>query len=668
MLSRLSSIAKLTIPAALAFQVFSADESHAQQPNLEPENAGRVELVDPAKRVTDTSITFNPGAPFNTSTGALIGGGLGGLALLFALYAYRRKLKVAAPYAVAGGLMALMIANPEILKENYDQLPSEIVVMVDETASNSITDRATIREQVKRQLQEQFGKIPNINVRFVPVDGTLDGANGGSKIFEALGKVDNLNPDHLGGIIVLTDGQIHDVPDLSPFGNDVPIHTLIIGQPDEKDRVAELIASPRFGLVGEKHTIRFKVDDKGTGAQSGEPISVRISGGAEGAHTIKAVPGEVIETQITIANPGSNIITVEAEALDGEITDVNNRIVVKIDGVREDLNVLMISGKINGSVRELRDFYQSDPDSNVIHFMSMRLSEDFDDTPRKELALTRVPLHEVFGQALEKFDLIVFDHYEDFNTLPARYLKGIADYVEKGGSLLVVAGPEYAGSRSLHTTPIGSILPVRPNGRVTEEIFKPSATDLGGRHPVIRGLNGLGDGAEPTWGPWTRAVSGEVTSGRTLLQTPDGKPLLVVDNKGEGRVAMLMSDSFPLWGAGFEGGGPDAQLLRRTSHWLMKSPELEEEALFLSATGNSELIIRRQTMSEEKPAAIEIRRPDGQTETVEFTEQVSPGVWQITYPYDKEGIYSVTQGSGENIFTRNISVGLNQTKELADVI
>ena len=77
------------------------------------------------------------------------------------------------------------------------------------------------------------------------------------------------------------------------------------------------------------------------------------------------------------------------------------------------------------------------------------------------------------------------------------------------------------------------------------------------------------------------------------MEGPDGRPLLVLDREGEGRVALLASDQAWLWGRGYEGGGPQLELLRRLAHWLMKEPELEEEALSATAEGQTLTITRR---------------------------------------------------------------------------
>ena len=84
------------------------------------------------------------------------------------------------------------------------------------------------------------------------------------------------------------------------------------------------------------------------------------------------------------------------------------------------------------------------------------------------------------------------------------------------------------------------------------------------------------------------------------MEGPEARPLLVLDRQGEGRVAMLASDQAWLWSRGFEGGGPQLELLRRLAHWLMQEPELEEEVL--RGTGEEGgVVITRRTLAETVP-------------------------------------------------------------------
>lgn len=671
-----TSIGKALAPFAFATMMASATAAYGQDMTAEPINdnvlppAASTEVIETERSWSG----FNPRFPLNSDIGMVAGGVGGGLALLFGVYAYRRRVKWALPAMLAGGVVATTLLNPEITAQDYQQLPTTILVVVDESTSNKIGSRAQLTEEIRQKVLADLGGLDDVVIKVVNVEDSFDtGENNGTKIFNALSRIDGLNPSHVGGVIVLTDGQIHDVPTVSPFGPNAPIHTLITGSAAEKDRSAVLLSSPRFGQVDEEQTIRFRIDDFGIDpALPKTPIEVQISGGTGEAQTIQVIPGEEVTTTVTLTSPGKNIYTIIAPALEGEVTDQNNNLVVNIEGVREDLNILLISGGINNNVPMLRSFAKSDPNAAVIPFMALRIQSDVDETPREEMQLVTLPLKEIFESALEKYDLIVFDSYANYRAIPTQYLAGMAKYVQEGGAMLVLSGPEYAGRYTLDRSPIGSeLLPVKPNKEVREEVFTPTLSEDGYHHPITRNLDGAGQfGAQPTWGPWIRVIGSDIIPGddtHTLLQTPEGEPLLVITKRGEGRVATLLSDSLHLWDRGFEGGGPSQQLLQKISHWLMRAPELEAEALRVRQV-EGRIVIERQTMSDEAPPEVEIITPDGTSVKVELTTQSSPGIWQAEYDFEQQGAYRFVQKDNDKSYTTSLKVGVDNNFEMREVV
>ena len=262
----------------------------------------------------------------------------------------------------------------------------------------------------------------------------------------------------------------------------------------------------------------------------------------------------------------------------GEITDQNNRAIAVIEGIRDRLRVLLVSGEPHPGERTWRNLLKSDPSVDLVHFTILRPPEKQDGTPIKELSLIAFPTRELFVEKLDQFDLIIFDRYNRQGVLPQLYLANVADYVEKGGAVLLAAGPDFASPAGLYYTPLGGILSTAPTGNMLEGAFKPQVTGIGERHPVTRGLPGWKKD-NPDWGRWFRLVDTEVSGDETVMSGLQDKPLLVLSRKGEGRVATLLSDHGWLWARGFEGGGPQTEMLRRMAHWLMKEPDLEEEAL-----------------------------------------------------------------------------------------
>jgi hypothetical protein len=225
--------------------------------------------------------------------------------------------------------------------------------------------------------------------------------------------------------------------------------------------------------------------------------------------------------------------------------------------------------------------------------------------------------------------------------------------------VLVAAGPDYASPTSIWRTPLDAILPAEPSGNVTERGFHARLTEVGKRHPVTRDLEGS-DSDPPHWSRWFRLVDTRNGTGTAVMQGPDKKPLLILSREGEGRVALLLSDQLWLWARGFEGGGPHLDLLRRLSHWLMKEPDLEEEALRLTASGH-ELLVRRQTMAEEV-SDVTLTSPSGATRTLKLTA-AEPGVWQGSIPANELGLWRATDGKLNAL----VSIGPANPREFAEV-
>ena len=560
--------------------------------------------------------------------------------------------------AIALGLVVLALANPSFTREDRDQLSSIAVVVVDKSPSQNFGDRTKQTESARAAIVDRLGHIPGLDVRVVEA-GQSDGETDGTRLFTALGStLADVPTDRIAGVIMLTDGRVHDVPaDASALGFAAPIHALITGSKDERDRRVALIAAPRFGIVGQSQTITFKVEDQGVKAGTAE-VTVRRDGDVIDTRTVPVGVQQNVEIQIP--HGGQNIVEIEAAPLPGgELTTVNNRAVVSIDGVRDKLRVLLVSGEPHAGERTWRNLLKSDPSVDLVHFTILRPPEKQDGTPINELSLIAFPTRELFQQKINDFQLIIFDRYARQGVLPIIYFDNINRYVRDGGAVLVAAGPDYASQTSLWRTPLDSVLPAEPDGNVTDEAYRPSLTDLGKRHPVTRGLDGS-DSNPPNWSEWFRIVNTRNTTGTTVMQGPDQKPLLVLSRQGEGRVALLLSDHIWLWARGFEGGGPHLDLLRRLSHWLMKEPDLEEEALRLNISGH-DLVVRRQTMAE-SVADVTLTSPSGTSQVLKL-DATQPGVWEKSVKADELGLWRATDGKLNAL----VNIGPANPREFTEV-
>ncbi|GEM_PF-12117 len=647
-----------------AFQVAQATgtgeqiDAIAQTVETAAQEQAQAQRQAQVQSISSRSIQFDPLLPIALIAG--LGLAYGG----FCMFAARRRMQGAWLRAAAGGAMVLTLLNPEILEEQREILPTEVAIVVDRSASQGLDNRGATTQATYDALMTRLSGLEGVNIRTIEVDGQRDGqALDGTHLFTLLEtSLSDIPRDRLGAVIMLTDGQVHDIPaDTAALGRGVPLHVLVSGKEGETDRRIVIDQAPRFSLVNEEQTITFRIVDDGVSAPSGTPVSVTLSADGQVIATQNAVVGVPTTMTVTIPHTGANLIELRAATLDGELTDVNNRIVVPIEGIRENLNVLLVSGEPNAGARMWRTLLKSDPGTDLVHFTILRPPVKQDFTPLDELALIPFPVNELFVEKINDFDLIIFDHYETQGLLPAFYMNNIADYVRNGGALMVVSGPEYAGRRSLAGTLLSSVLPAQPNGPVSEGAYLPQVSDVGQRHPVTRNLAPLptdgGEATLPSWGRWYNIVDSTVQSGQTVMTGPDGKPLLVLDRQGEGRVAMLMSDNAWLWSRGYEGGGPYAEMLRQTAHWLMKNPQLEEEALTMRRDEEGRLVIEQQTLGTEG-RTVTLRSPSGQTQEVTLTP-AAPGLFRAVIETSEIGLYSAELPASDALETPQQTTYIN---------
>jgi hypothetical protein len=588
--------------------------------------------------------------------------GLAAISLILLAVALWRRASGVWWRAGAFAVLLLALANPSIIEEQRDPLSDVVFVVADESASQQIEERGSQTEQAVAHLLTQIGALESTEVRLIragDAKGALDVE--GTRLFEplrqALAKVPR---QRVSAVILVSDGQVHDLPEsLESLGIDAPLHLLLTGRPDEGDRRLTVIKAPSFGIVGNRLTLTLRVDDLPAGPAAG---SARVVLHQDGIATqgIDARIGAEEEMTFEIDRRGPSVLEIEVQPGPEELTLANNRAAVVVNGVRDRLRVLLVSGEPHAGERAWRNILKSDPSVDLVHFTILRPPEKQDGTPIRELSLIAFPTRELFEVKLEEFDLIIFDRYRRRGVLPSIYLENVANYVENGGALLEANGPTFATPLSLYRTPLGRVLPAEPTGQVFETGFHPRITDLGSRHPVTAALDGSGSADEaPTWGRWFRQIEGDTNRGNILMQGIGQSPLLILDRFGEGRVAQIMSDHMWLWSRGFEGGGPQAELLRRISHWLMKEPDLEEEDLRAQVRGG-QLQINRRSLSIEEPE-VTVTLPSGESQTLRLSP-AGPGRTTGTLAAGENGLYRITDGS----LTTLAAVGPLNPLELRD--
>jgi len=567
--------------------------------------------------------------------------GVAGLALLALILAIWRRMPGWWLRGLAGLALLAAIANPSIQQEDREPLSDIVMMVVDESASQRIGDRPSQNAAAVANIEAEVARLPNTELRTV----TLGDGEGdlGTTLMSALSAALAEEPQaRIAGIILVTDGRLHDI-DRAPR-LPAPLQTLLTGQPDDWDRRLIVKNAPAFAILGEEVNLTLRVEDQGAAPLAASvPLSISIDG--DTPITVSIPVGEDIQLPITLPHGGMNVLQFSVPDAEGELTNRNNAAVVQINGVRDRLRVLLVSGEPHPGERTWRNLLKSDSSVDLVHFTILRPPEKQDGVPVNELSLIAFPTRELFLEKINDFDLIIFDRYRRRGILPSAYLDNIRAYVEQGGAVLISSGPEYGAAESIYRSPLGQILPGAPTARVFEEGFVPQITDLGARHPVTEGLDALSpnpDGEGPGWGRWFRLIDVLVPKeAMTVMSGLDDRPLLVLNRVGQGRVALLASDQSWLWDRGYEGGGPQLELLRRLAHWMMKEPELEEEALWVEPAGQTMRIIRR-TLDLETGDVV-ITHPDG-TETTLTLKEVSPGRFEAMWEAPEIGLYRLDDG------------------------
>ena len=559
--------------------------------------------------------------------------------------------------ALGLALVLVALADPSLVREDREPLKDVVAVVLDRSASQSIRERRAQTDKARAEIEKNFASLGHVDLRFID-GGGVDSGNDGTRLFASLNAaLADVPPERIGGAFLVTDGVVHDIPaNVGALGFNAPLHVFITGREGERDRRIELVEAPRFGLVGKEISVGIRVHDTGG---SNEPVAVRLRRDGVNVANLRLRPGLLVRVPVLIDHGGPNVLEFEAAALPEELTDINNKAVLTVEGVRDKLKVLLVSGEPHSGERTWRNLLKSDANVDLVHFTILRPPEKQDGTPISELSLIAFPTSDLFGRRIRDFDLIILDRYSNQTILPSVYFENMVRYVREGGALLIAAGPDFSGPDGLFYSPLGKISPARPSA-IIERPFRAQISEDGRKHPVTRALPGS-ENSPPAWSEWYRQVAAERLRGTAILNGVDNQPLVLLSREEKGRVGLMLSDQIWLWARGFQGGGPHLDLMRRMAHWLMKEPELEEEALRATARGR-EITITRQTLKAQT-APVTLTGPNGASQQVSLA-QGEPGLSQALVNVEDFGLYRISDGE----LSALVNVGPENPREFQNVV
>ncbi|RYI21070.1 MAG: hypothetical protein EON48_08485, partial [Acetobacteraceae bacterium] len=446
---------------------------------------------------------------------------LAGVAFVLVAFALWRGLSGWWLRALALAALVLALANPALQEEERQNLSDIVILVVDDSASQALGDRKAQTEASVAAVQAEIAQMPNTELRIHRVgDGEEDaGTLALTALSEALAEEPRAR---VAGAILITDGRVHDlgvVPNLP-----APLQVLLTGKEADWDRRIVVKNAPAFAIIGEEFKLDLKVEDTGAPPALGSEVELTISVDTDEPVTYTVPLNEDLELPVTLPHGGANVLQFSVAPVDGEITDRNNALAVQINGVRDRLRVLLVSGEPHAGERVWRNLLKSDAAVDLVHFTILRPPEKQDGVPVDELSLIAFPTRELFVEKIKEFDLIIFDRYRMRGILPMSYIDNVVNYVREGGTVLVAAGPEFGAVDSLYRSPLAEILPVAPTAQVIEQGFRPKITELGRRHPVTEGLEK--DAPEGGWGRWFRQIEVQQTAGQVLMSGANDLPLL----------------------------------------------------------------------------------------------------------------------------------------------
>ena len=360
-----------------------------------------------------------------------------------------------------------------------------------------------------------------------------------------------------------------------------PVHTLQAGSNDQfRDLALESVSAPDFGFVQQPVRLSLTVFSSELGNRN-VPLVLK-----EGDRILVSKIIEIredqkeykVDLQFTPRKIGKRIYTLNLPRFAEESILTNNQKEFEVDVARDRIRILHLNGRPSWDSRYLREVLANNPRVDLLSFFILRNMGDDVVAPTSELSLIPFPSNLLFDDYLSSFDLIIFQNFKYEPFIDKKYLSNIRKYVEKGGAFLMVGGELSFQGGSYSHTPIEDILPVSfkdVETRFIDKEFRPKISGDFSNHPILRLEKELNEEVWSSLPPLHGANLGLVANkdAYVLLKNESESPILVAGEFGEGRTALLATDSVWSWGFGGAGGRYFHRFWNNVIDWLIAEPE-----------------------------------------------------------------------------------------------
>ena len=560
-------------------------------------------------------------------------------------------------------MIGLVLSGVMLRQEQKTYLPDKVIVAIDRSQSQDLAGRAQKTKEMSEDLRQKLSSFGNLEVEWIDV-AKDSGATGTTEVFKDL---DNVLLGHdanrIAATFLITDGQVHDVPKvLDRYQRFAPLHVLLSGDQDEFDRKIDILSAPQFSVVGQEAQISLRLNVESSRSEDQNAVlSIGVRQNGIEQAPVFLTSGETQDLTFKIDLAGQNVFEFYLNTDARDLSAVNDRAAVIVNGVRDRLKVLLVSGAPHMGERAWRNLLKSDPSIDLVHFTILRSPLSYDPATPNELSLIAFPADELFLRKIDEFDLIIFDRFSKYNLIDQSYVESIKSYVEKGGGFLfVLATGSWSDEDDRGLGPLAPVLPISlSQEKERKQEFIPSLTTEGQIHPVTQGLVAWQE--KRTWGAWYAERVARARRGDVLMTGASQNPLLVLDTVGKGRVAALTSDHFWIWSRSGQQAGPYIDLMRNVAHWLMKEPELEKGFLKAEARGMNIVIAKRD--DRDQNVTFMLTSPDNTKVDLKATKD--KGWWTAQYAVKLQGVYEVAHDA-QKVF---VAVGDHAAaKEWQDVV
>ena len=559
---------------------------------------------------------------------------------LLLLELWRSRRARASSYRIgASGLLAVLgllaaVLRPVGIVSKGSLVGPKVIVLADASRSIDLPGlEGTRRQMIDRALAEletRSGEVRYTVLAFgdgapTPIEGTVGAAGDVAKIAAAgkaarapfhprarlrsdlgaaLEAVARAADERPAAVVVLSDGRL-DRPGETGAGEaaraalgalQVPIHTVSLADTAPRDASIRRVLAAGAAVAHQPFSLRIEIGCDGGLSCGDVPVvarELREKGEPTelASGTAHVVAGRAtVELPMTIERAGARILEISIQAPEGDVIPENDRRYITLDVIRDRVRVLHVAGRPTYDVRALRMWLKSDASVDVVAFFILRTPADHVEAASDELALIPFPVDELFNEHLPSFDAVVL---QDFNAEPyglTKHLPSLARYVEKGGGLIMVGGPDAFGPGHYGGTRLADVLPVEISADRREQGtdlagFTPRFTDAGRVAPVLAPLRALIGDDLPEM-PGVDIVGDARPDATVLLEHPTRRtasgapmPVLALGEHGSGRTMALTVDgshrllfsSFAASAAGrAHGAFWDAML-----GWLMRDPRFE---------------------------------------------------------------------------------------------